>query len=540
MVTFVDGVFGVGILLGGTLCLLGYYTYWECDELGVNAFAAFAVLLGFSSGVGGALGIAGLEGSDGVPLWHQFATMLWGFSSLPWVLFAARYTGRFVRIRRRTVVALALPYLGLVAGVGSFVLDIGSSTLSSIVGSAVFVYSLALVLVGVYLLVRTTYTYGQFSAWQGATLSLAPVGVFFVLNSVGVLYSESQPGAAVLFVGAFLAVAMLVGTAIFGQGVFTASPAAGTLGERTVVRETEDLVLIADEYDRLLRLNESAVETLGVSRAEAFETDLPALLGHDAETLAERETVTLETTDGTRRYDPQVSILTRQGRDLGALLSLRDVTDRELREQRLSVLNRVLRHNLRNKVEVLKSHTEVLDAELNGNSDHTVTITETADDIARLGRNARQIDQFVAEESEDGTVDVVAAVSETLETVGADGAEIAVTVDAPPSVQIVTNRRALTAALESALDNAVTYADSAVTVTVEGQRNGCAVSVADDGPGIPEGELDWLDSGVETPLQHGTGLGLWQLKWAVRTLGGEFSFETTDGTTVEMTIPDRG
>lgn len=540
MVTLVDGAFGVGILLGGTLCLLGYYTYWECDELGVNAFAAFAVLLGFSSGVGGAFGIAGLEGPNGLPLWYQFATMLWAFSSLPWVLFAARYTGRFVRIRRRTVVGLALPYLGLVAGVGMLVLGAGSIPLFNIVGSAVFVYSLALVLVGVYLLVRTTYTYGQFSAWQGTTLSLAPIGVFFVLNSVGVLYSESEPGAAVLFVGAFLAVALLLGTAVFGQRVFDASPAAGTLGERTVVRETDDLVLIADEHDQLLRLNESAVETLGVSRAEAFETDLPGLLGHDTETLAERDTVTLETTDGTRRYDPQVSMLTGQGRDLGALLSLRDVTNRELREQRLSVLNRVLRHNLRNKVEVLKSHTEVLDAELNGNSDHTVTIAETADDIARLGRNARQIDQFVAEETEDGTVDVVAAVSETLDSVGADEADVAVIVDTPGSLPLVTNRRALTAALESALDNAITYADSAVTVTVEDQRDGCAISVTDDGPGIPEGELDWLDSGVETPLQHGTGLGLWQFKWAVRTLGGEFSFETTDGTTVEMTIPDRG
>jgi signal transduction histidine kinase len=539
MVTPVDGVFGFGILVGGTLCLLGYYTYWECDELGVNAFAAFVVLLGFSSGFGGVIGIVGLKGPDDIPLWHQFATLLWALSSLPWVLFAAQYTGRFIQIRRRTVVGLALPYLGLVVVIWMLVSDVGSTALSSIISSAVAVYSLALVLVGVYLLVRTTYTYGQFSAWQGATLALAPTGAFFVLNSIGVLYGESELGAVVLFVGAFLAVALLLGTAVLGQRVFTASPAAGTLGERTVVRETEDLVLIADERDRLLRLNESAVETLDVTRAEAFDTDLPALLGYDTETLTERDTVALETVDGTRQYDPQVSILTRQGRNLGALLSLRDVTDRELREQRLSVLNRVLRHNLRNKVEVLKSHTEVLDAELDEHTDHTATLAETAEDIARLGRNARQIDQFVAEDSGTGTVDVVAAVSETLDDVGADEADITVTVDAPESLPVVTNRRALAAALESAVDNAVTYADSSVTVTVEGGGDGCAVSVTDDGPGIPEGELDWLDSGVETSLQHGTGLGLWQLKWAVRTLGGEFSFETTDGTTVELTIPDR-
>jgi len=273
MVTLVDGVFAVGIVVGGSLCLLGYYSYWECDELGANAFAAFAVLLGFSAGVGGALGIPGVEGPGGVPLWHQFATLLWGFSSLPWAVFAARYTGRFVRIRRRTVAALAVPYLGLVAGVGMLVFEVGSSTVSNILSSVVFVYSLALVLVGVYLLVRTTYTYGQFSARQGTTLSLAPIGAFFVLNSIGVLYGESESGTAVLFVLGFLAVTLLLSVAVLGQRVFAASPAAGTLGERTVVRETEDLVLIVDEHDRLLRLNESAVETLGVNRQEAFETD---------------------------------------------------------------------------------------------------------------------------------------------------------------------------------------------------------------------------------------------------------------------------
>jgi len=37
-----------------------------------------------------------------------------------------------------------------------------------------------------------------------------------------------------------------------------------------------------------------------------------------------------------------------------------DITDRKRREQRLEVLNRVLRHNLRNQIDVIRSHAEVL------------------------------------------------------------------------------------------------------------------------------------------------------------------------------------
>jgi signal transduction histidine kinase len=539
MVTLVDGVFGVGILVGLVLVLLGYYSHRQFDELGVTAFAVFAGVLGAGAVCGAVVGIAGMSLDGEFPLWVQILILFWSISALPWAVFAVQYTGRYIRIGRRTVGVLLVPYVGLVTPLVLVESGVIGAAVGNVISSLVLVYCLGLALVGVYLLVRTTYAYGQFSAWQGATLSLAPLVTFLILNSLSIFATSSELVAAALFVGGFAVAPVALGLAL-RRGIFAASPAVGTLGERTVVRETEDLVLVVDERGRPLRLNETALATLGVSRTEAFDTDLAGLLGHDTETLRARETVSLETSTGTRQYDPQVSMLTGLGRELGALLSLRDVTERELREQRLSVLNRVLRHNLRNKIDVVKTHTEVLDAELDGYTEHTERLAATAEEIAQLGRNARQIDQFVAEETEETTVDVVAAVSATLEAVDAAEADVEVAVDAPESLQVVTNRRALTAALESALDNAVSYADSAVTVTVSREGDDCSVSVADDGPGIPEGELDWLDSGVETPLQHGTGLGLWQLKWAVTTLGGELSFETTDGTTVEITVPDLG
>jgi len=539
MVTLVNGVFGVGILVGVSLCLLGYYTYSRCDEVGVTAFAVFAATLGLTAVAGGALGITGATILDGAEVWSVAALAVWAFSTVPWVVFAVQYTGRLVEIRRRTALLLAVPHLGLVLAFGR-ILRSEQVTLSNLLISLVIIYSLALALVGVYLLSRTTYTYGQFSVLQGVTLSVAPLGTLLMLNSLGMLPSDLELVNATLFTGTFSVVALVLGLAVVRLRVFAASPAAGTLGERTMLRETDDIVLVVDSLDRPLRLNETALETLGVTRAEAFETDLSALLGYDTDTLQERETVSLDTTEGTRRYDPQVSVLARQGRELGVLLDLRDVTDRELREQRLSVLNRVLRHNLRNKVEVLKARTEVLDEDLDGEyTTHTETLGRTAEEIAELGRNARRIDQVVAEESRETDVDVVATVSETLEDIDTDGSGIAVGFDTPDRLRIETNRRALTAALRSALENAVTYAENEVTVTVEQHSRGCTVRIDDDGPGIPEGELASLDSGVETPLRHSTGLGLWQLKWAVTTLGGELSFDTTDGTTVEMTLPDR-
>ncbi|GAA0535547.1 hypothetical protein GCM10008994_08250 [Halorubrum ejinorense] len=65
------------------------------------------------------------------------------------------------------------------------------------------------------------------------------------------------------------------------------------------------------------------------------------------------------------------------------------------------------------------------------------------------------------------------------------------------------------------------------------------VTVADDGPGIEPTEYDVLKRGTETPLRHGSGIGLWIVKWGVDHLGGRISFDARDprGTTVTVSVP---
>lgn len=48
-----------------------------------------------------------------------------------------------------------------------------------------------------------------------------------------------------------------------------------------------------------------------------------------------------------------------------------------------------------------------------------------------------------------------------------------------------------------------------------------------------------IEAETETCLQHGRGLGLWQLRWCVDNLNGKLSFGTGAGTTVRIRVPDR-
>lgn len=62
------------------------------------------------------------------------------------------------------------------------------------------------------------------------------------------------------------------------------------------------------------------------------------------------------------------------------------------------------------------------------------------------------------------------------------------------------------------------------------------VGVSDDGPGIPQQETDVIASGQETPLQHGSGLGLWLVDRVVSQSNGTLSFEVDGGTTALVTL----
>jgi len=214
----------------------------------------------------------------------------------------------------------------------------------------------------------------------------------------------------------------------------------------------------------------------------------------------------------------------------------RDVTERKRTEQRLEVFNRVLRHNLRNQLDVVRSHAEVLGEETDG--EHARQILESAGRLAVIGNRARTIDRMASRDRQLSTVDPPALLERAVEASDASG-EVTVTTEIPGALSLVTDEWVLSRVLESALGNALRYADSAITVTVTDQSGGCAIVVETDGPGMPADELAALDAGTETSLQHSRGLlGLWQMKWGVDRLDGSLSVETGDGTILRITVPD--
>jgi signal transduction histidine kinase len=117
--------------------------------------------------------------------------------------------------------------------------------------------------------------------------------------------------------------------------------------------------------------------------------------------------------------------------------------------------------------------------------------------------------------------------------------DVSFTIESEGSPELMATER-LRLALHELGENAAIHGDgSAVTYRIAlSEDEGVEIAVIDSGPGLPTQEQQVLSAGRETPIAHGSGLGLWLVNWVVSGLGGEVTATVYGGTTVTMTFPE--
>ena len=230
---------------------------------------------------------------------------------------------------------------------------------------------------------------------------------------------------------------------------------------------------------------------------------------------------------------------------LGLLVGLvlemhREQADLRRLNQRNRVLNRVLRHNIRNDMSVMSLHLDLLDDAVGDDADGSVAaLRDKIGEVVSTSDMARKIDELDDADERNGPVDVVAIVRERVDIVRSTHPEVTISVDLPGAARVAAGP-VIEGVVDNVVENAIEHNDEEphVAVSVE-DGDPVRIRVDDDGPGMPDAEVGMLDAGDETPLDHGNGLGLWLVKWIVEGADGALRFETSPlgGTRVVIELP---
>ena len=241
-------------------------------------------------------------------------------------------------------------------------------------------------------------------------------------------------------------------------------------------------------------------------------------------------------------YEGSVPAAERTTDDIvGIQLMVRDATKRREREGLISVTNRVLRHNMRNKMGIITGYAEMLEGRLSGeDAEQATQIKDTADQLLDLAESAQRLEEYRELSPELEPIDIIPLLEDTVSELQMQHPEASVRINAPDTIVVNTHER-LKTALWEVVENAAKHGGDppVVEIHVTDAETGVTIAVSDNGPGLPEIEQDVLQSNMETPLVHGEGLGLWLIHWIVTSLDGELETTADDGgTTVTIRLPN--
>lgn len=221
-----------------------------------------------------------------------------------------------------------------------------------------------------------------------------------------------------------------------------------------------------------------------------------------------------------------------------------DITQRHRQKEYINVLQRILRHNLRNDLTVVngfarRANNMATDDEISECLSNVLrktgrieTLIEEADNIRDIiNQDFESNTQLMSVEKIAGSA-IGACLSEfSSANVGIECTD-GLMAKAGPKLQV---------AFEAVIDNGLRYNDSdQPRVMIRGHKvndNRAHISIVDNGVGITTTEQEIITGDKEaTQLEHGSGLGLWMTKWIIESYQGSIEIHNSSigGTVIEF------
>lgn len=314
-----------------------------------------------------------------------------------------------------------------------------------------------------------------------------------------------------------------------------------------IVERIDDPVMIQNRDGSFRVVNEALTEFAGLDKSSVQGADEYAFMDEtSASTVEAMKNRVIETEtpvsyqitptfpDGRERSfsTTRYPSFDDQGAVDGTIAICRDVTDLQAHQRQLRVLDRVLRHNVNNNMNVVQGYAEMISEQSGGElSNYARKITENSTRLLDIAHKQRQITDFLAKSEPIQSTDLRPLLTRIAAQVQDTYPQADVTVTCPGGITVWATK-SIADGIEEVLTNSIIHSSRATptpTITVRRVGTSVQIRIADENTPISDMDRAVLDGVDEiSALRHGSGLGLWLVKLIVDHSDGTVSYEEND------------
>jgi len=328
---------------------------------------------------------------------------------------------------------------------------------------------------------------------------------------------------------------------------------------RDIVQRLDDPIMLQNEDGQFELVNQALCDFAGLSAEKLEGTDEYEFMDEPTAKFIHRQKKAVLWTEKPVTYSvtptfeysgkEAVFYTTRypyyneESKLVGTLAICRDVTDLDRRTRHLQVIDNILRHNIRNKLTIIKGRGTQIQRDTNGELTHAAaSIVEAADDLLTTSEKSRQITQVFSNDTNITQINLSDTIERIINNIKHRWPDIKFSVTIPDEVVVIAIPE-IGDAIKELVENAAMHNDketSQVELSVTVDNEVVEIQISDNGPGMIAFDQEVLESGTAIgELSHGSGLGLWLVYWIVQQSNGTINLTDQDsgGTTVNIKLP---
>ncbi len=307
---------------------------------------------------------------------------------------------------------------------------------------------------------------------------------------------------------------------------------------RSVVENSHDGILIANDDYEFVYVNDRFCEILGYSEEELIGEDFRQFMDKESrelvadrykrrqrgEEIPPRYEFNVIRKDGEKRVvEISSTTIEKSEGETFTVAQILDITESKRRKEREEFLHSLLRHDVKNKIQIIRNSLALLeDTDLSEEQEEFVDMAikscRKGHGLIEKVRTLRDLEDEEAKEMSLGPI-INRVISEKEPSLSSEVIKLEQDVK---NVDVLAGPL-LEEVFSNLIDNAVQHADcDTIRISTEVSEGKCSISVADDGQGVDDDIKDVLfDRGFTRGESSGSGLGTYLVKEIVEGYGGE-------------------